>query len=296
MPEGDTLFRTAAGLRMALLGRTITRFGSSLPEVTATARRTPPEGRTVAAVEARGKHLLIVLRAGLTDDPPVGTPPQIGLDLRNADLVLRTHLRMTGSWHIYRHGEPWRKPAHHARVVLHTRDLVVPCFSAPVVELFGARELVRHSGVAELGPDAMTVTFDAEEALRRLRRHPEVEIGVAIMNQRILAGVGNVYKSEALFLCRLSPFTPVRCLSDEELRGLLAECHRLLRLNGSRGRRRTYFGLREADRLWAYQRAGEPCRVCGSPIRVRRQGLDLRTTYYCLECQGGPAEGGGGQQ
>lgn len=282
MPEGDTLYRTAVTLRKALAGRTVTRFESSVPGVSVVDDRTPVAGRVVSKVEARGKHLLI------TFSLPAQTPaePQTtGAPEAATDLILHTHLRMTGSWHVYRPGERWQKPERYAKVVIHTEAFVVPCFSAPVVELLTAWQLQRHADLQELGPDAMTAEFDAEEAKQRILRRPEVEIGVALMNQRLMAGVGNVYKSEVLFLLRVSPFARVAELGPEVIEQLVAESHRLLRLNQDRGSRRTLFNLSERDRLWVYGRSGEPCRVCGTPIRMRRQGLDARSTYYCPSCQ-----------
>ena len=283
MPEGDTLYRAATMLRKALLGKTLTRFETSLDTVARVDEDTPVAGRTVAAIEARGKHLLITLAA-----PDGDAAAQSATSSRRQPLVLHTHLRMTGSWHIYRPGEAWQKPARYAKVVLHTADFVVPCFSAPVVELLTERQAQRHPQLVELGPDAITEEFDADEALARMRRRPEVEIAVALLDQRLLAGVGNVYKSEVLFIRRVSPFARVGELSEESLLGLIAESHRLLCLNRERGSRRTVFGLSERDRLWVYGRSGEPCRVCGEPVRMRRQGFEARSTYFCPHCQSAP--------
>ena len=274
MPEGDTLYRTANTLRKALVGQTVTRFETAVEAVAAVDARHHVAGRTVSAVEARGKHLLITLAA--PDPAPEGV----------TDLVLHTHLRMTGSWHIYRPGEKWQKPASRAVATLYTDAFVAPCFSAPVVELLTAWQAERHPDLVSLGPDAMTSEFDAEEALRRLRRRPEVEIGVGLMDQRAMAGVGNVYKSEVMFLKRVSPFRKIGELEPGVLEGLVEESHRLMRLNQTNGARRTRFGLNERERLWVYGRSGEPCYACGTLIRMRRQGLDARSTYYCPQCQG----------
>jgi len=269
MPEGDTLFRIASNLRKAILGQTVTRFSSPLPHVAEMYSRWPVAGRTIAAVEARGKNLLIVFRG--VDD--------------SGDLVLHTHLRMTGSWHIHRHGEVWRKPERYARVVIETEPFIAICFSAPTVELMTAREAARHSKLAALGPDAMTEGFDPAEALARLRARPDLPIGVAIMAQSTIAGIGNEFKSEILFICRVNPFLPVSKLSDDTLTGMIDEAHKLLRVNESINRRRTRFELDPHRRLWVYNRAGQPCAVCGGQIDVRCQGLEGRTTYYCANCQ-----------
>lgn len=297
MPEGDTLYRTAVTLRKALQGRVVTRFDTSVETVAVVDRNFPVAGRTLSAIEARGKHLLITFTpsegaaAPPTEQseitiPSVGTP-----DLQQPGspvLVLHTHLRMTGSWHIYRPNERWQKPERYAKVVLYTDAFVAPCFSAPVVELLTERQASRHPDLVELGPDAMTDRFDPEEAFTRLRRHAGVPIGVALMNQRLMAGVGNVYKSEILFTQRVSPFAPVRDLEDACLRALVAEASRLLRLNRGRTVRRTVFGLSEHDRLWVYGRSGQPCRLCGETVRMRRQGTDARSTYFCPRCQCAP--------
>jgi endonuclease VIII len=283
MPEGDTIYLAATTLRKALLGKRIVRFETAVGQVAAVHAATPVTGRIVTAVEPRGKHLLITFSSH--EDESTGTP---NTQHPTPDLVLHTHMRMTGSWHIYRPGEPWQKPARMARVVLHTDDFVAPCFNAPVVELLTQREAERHPDLVTLGPDAITPGFDLEEAFRRIRRRAEVPIGVALLDQRAMAGVGNIYKSETLFIQRVSPFATVGELSDETLRGLIEEAHRLLRLNRERGSRRTMFGLNDRQRLWVYGRSGEPCRECGETIRMRRQGMDARSTYYCPRCQNAP--------
>lgn len=277
MPEGDTLYRAASTLQKALLGKTVIRLETSLPHIATILEDTPIAGREVTRVEAKGKHLLITF--SVPQDPQSADAPAL------PPMVLHTHLRMTGSWHLYRPGERWQKPAHYAKVVVHTADFVAPCFSAPVVELLTQRQAERHPSLVGLGPDAITEEFDQAEAFRRMRARPELEIGVALMNQRAMAGVGNVYKSEVMFIQRVSPFWKVGEIPDELLNDMLTLSHRLLRLNRERGVRRTMFGLKEDDRLWAYGRSGEPCRVCGTTIRMRRQGMDARSTYYCPSCQ-----------
>jgi endonuclease-8 len=167
-----------------------------------------------------------------------------------------------------------------------TDDFVAICFSAPTVELLTARETARHKLLASLGPDAMTDDFDPAEARARLRRHGDAPIGVAIMAQNAMAGIGNEFKSEVLFLRRVNPFATVESLDDDTLDSLIAESHRVLRLNQHTNARRTRFALDERERGWVYGRGGQPCRVCGTVVRVRRQGLEGRTTYYCPQCQG----------
>lgn len=276
MPEGDTLFRTAATLRKALAGKALTGFETSVDTVRSISEGVRMVGRQVTSVESRGKHLLITFSPA---------PESAGHRLNSSVLVLRSHLRMKGSWHIYRPGETWRKPEAYCKVVLRTEDFVAPCFSAPVVELLTEAQAARLADLVELGPDAITEEFDAEEAFQRLRRRPEVPIGVGLMNQRAMAGVGNVFKSEVMFIRRVNPFMLIRELSDDTLRGLVEESHKLLKLNRTEGNRRTRSGLSERQRLWVYGRSGEPCAVCGVRLRMRRQGLDGRSTYYCPQCQ-----------
>jgi endonuclease VIII len=287
MPEGDTLYRIATTLRKALAGKCIVRFDMSDDAMASPEDCECVSGRMIHAVESLGKHLLIVLRqTGGTDDVAVNLPKSLSVvELLTSDLVLHTHLRMTGSWHIYRPGEPWRKPAWYAKAVLYTDDFVAPCFSAPVVELLTARQVAGHSQLTTRGPDAIAEDFDAGRARANLRELADLPIGVAIMHQRAMAGVGNVYKSEVLFLVRMSPFTHVSEIVDEALDGIIAESRRLLLLNRDNGVRVTNFGLDSRERHWVYGRAGEPCRICGVAIQTQRQGADGRTTYYCPKCQ-----------
>src|SRR3954454_2395342 len=188
MPEGDTLFRTAAGRRPSLVGRSVERARSQAPGPVPQVARLI--GHRVDAVESQGKNLLIRFDCGLE---------------------LRTHLRMNGSWHRYRPGERWRRPPGRARLVLEVPGSVAVCFDAPVVELFETRAETLHPSLGQLGPDLLAPDFDADEALRRLRA-PEretLEIAAALLDQRALAGIGNVYKSETLWLERVSPFVTV---------------------------------------------------------------------------------------
>lgn len=262
MPEGDTLFRIAVTLTKALTGKALTRFSSPLPAL-ADAQL---DGHTVTLVEARGKNLLIHFDDGR---------------------ALHTHLRMTGSWHLYRPGEKWQKPAGQARAVLETADFVVVCFNAPVVALLAAGGAERHEGLKRLGPDVLKEDFDPVEVRRRLRERGELEIGDALMAQSVVAGIGNVYKSETLFLCRMSPFVKVDALDDATLDRVVAKAQALMKQNLEGHPRRTRAAL-AGPRLWVYDRSGRPCLECGTLIKVRRQGVAGRTTYYCPRCQSGP--------
>jgi len=272
MPEGDTIFRTAVVLRRLLQGKRLTGFETAVPQVAAAVARQPVVGRVVSEVVSRGKHLLIVFQ-----DPAAGPA---------ADLVLHTHMRMTGSWHAYHEGTTWRKSARFAKVVLRVEGVVAPCFSAPLVELLTAREVVRHPALSGLGPDAIADAFDADDVRARLRTRPDFAIGEGLLLQTAIAGVGNVFKSEILFLERVNPFARVGDLSDEVLDRVIAQSRRLLLLNRRSGFRQTRAALDPDARIWVYRRTGKPCHECGTPIRVRRQGEDARSTYFCPKCQG----------
>lgn len=272
MPEGDTIYRTATVLQRVLQGKRVTGFETTVAQVAAAIARQPVVGRVIAEVVPRGKHLLIVLR-----DSDAGP---------GADLVLHTHMRMTGSWHVYHEGTAWKKPARFAKVVLRAEGVVAPCFSAPVVELLTARETARHPALARLGPDAIAEKFDADEVRGRLKARPELAIGESLLLQTAMAGVGNVFKSEVLFLGRVNPFVRIGELTDETLDRVIAQARRLLLLNRRRASRQTRAALDPEGRVWVYRRCGRPCYECGAPIQVRRQGEDARSTYFCPRCQG----------
>ncbi len=271
MPEGDTLFRTAAGLRPYLVGRTVTAARTGGPGAVPQVQRVV--GREITAVEALGKNLIIRFDNGLE---------------------IRTHLRMNGSWHRYRPGERWRRPPGRARLVLEVPGAVAVCFDAPVVELLEQRAEVLHPSLGALGPDLLAPDFDTDEALRRLRapERAEMEIAGALLDQRALAGIGNVYKSEVLWLERVSPFGRVADIDDGMLARLVATARRLLVANSTATHgpeRVTTAGDRAAPGpLYVYGRTGRPCRRCRTPIVSRRQGFDpARTTYWCPSCQPG---------
>ena len=270
MPEGDTLLRTADGLRPHLVGRDVTAAHAQGPGPVPQIQRVV--GQRIDAVEAQGKNLLIRFDGGLE---------------------LRTHLRMHGSWHRYRPGERWRRPPARARLVLEVPGSVAVCFDAPVVELFEQRAAALHPALSALGPDLLAADFDAAEAQRRLRdpARAETDVAVALLDQRALAGIGNVYKNEILWIERVSPFVAVRDVDDATLDRCIATARRLLLANVDprRGPERvTTAGDRSAPGpLYVYGRRGRPCRRCGTPIQVTRQGTDLpRSTYWCPSCQG----------
>lgn len=256
MPEGDTLVRTADGLRPYLLGRRVTAASARSPGP----RVERLVGTSVTAVEAQGKNLLILFDNGLE---------------------VRTHLQMRGSWHRYRPGEPWRRAPARARLVIEVAGSVLVCFDAPTVELFEHRAEGLHPVLGRLGPDLLKDPFDAAEALRRLRDPSRAErsIAEALLDQRALAGIGNEVKNEVLWQARVSPWTRVGDLDDAALHGLVSLARAVLREGAETGRRPRH----------AYRRAGRPCPRCGTSIRVEHQGRDLpRLTFWCPICQHDP--------
>jgi endonuclease-8 len=263
MPEGDTIHRAALTLHRILAGRRVTAFTSPVGAVDAAARRGGVVGSRIDAVEARGKHLLLRFSVGL---------------------VLHAHQRMHGSWHIYRAGSRWRRPGHEMRVRIDAGDVSAVCFASPVVELLTRAEIERHPILSSLGPDLLDGGFDAAAAAARLRRRGSTPVGVALLDQSALAGIGNVYKSEVLFLCGVDPFAPVAALDDAALDRVVEAARRQMGRNLAGGERRTTSPLAESP-LWVYRRRGRPCRRCGTRIESRRQGEMGRTTYWCPRCQ-----------
>ncbi len=267
MPEGDTLFRTAAALRPWLQDREVLAAQARVPGPGPAMSRVV--GATVTAVEARGKHLIVSFSNGL---------------------ALHTHLRMYGAWHRYAPGERWRKPAHRASAVLEVADSVAVCFNAPVVELLQARTMQQHPTFRTLGPDLLAPAFDAAEAMRRLRapERAELMLSEALLDQRALAGVGNIFKSEILFVERLDPWLRLREIDDARLSHVLETAERLLRANAGDGPRTTTNGAVRARgaRLWVYGREGRPCFRCGARIALQMQGTPARVTFWCRSCQG----------
>jgi endonuclease-8 len=272
LPEGDTIFRAARTLHKALSGRVVTGFQSVFPQLTRVDVDRPLRGRTIERVTSRGKHLLIWF---------------------SGDLVLRTHMRMNGSWHIYRQGERWQRPRHDMRIVISTDAFEAVAFTVPVAELGSAADI--EGDLEAVGPDPLSEAFDSSEAVRRLRARGEMEIADALLDQRAIAGIGNVYKSEVLFAARVNPFSVVADLTDDTLEKLVALATKFMRANVTDGTTAaivTYTGFRRttgrADpsaRLWVYGRGGEPCRRCGTPISRQKQGPNVRSTYWCERCQ-----------
>jgi endonuclease-8 len=271
MPEGDTLARIAVALRPYLAGRMVTAARARLPGP----QVSRIVGQKIDAVDAAGKNLLIKFDGGLE---------------------LRTHLGLHGSWHRYRPGETWRRPPSRAALVIEVPGAIAVCFDAPVVELFERRAEVVHPTISMLGPDLAATEFDQAEAVRRLRdpSRAAASIGEAVLDQRALAGIGNVFKSEVLFMERVDPFAKVGTLDEPTIERVVATARELLKDNArpeaAAGRTTTVdlkTGAKLApSRLWVYDRAGRPCHRCGTTIEVASQGSELpRTTYWCPSCQ-----------
>jgi len=266
VPEGDTIFRTAVVLRRVLAGQRVTGFEITAPKVSLAARDEPIVGSLVDAVEANGKHLFIIF----------GTPKRV---------VLHTHMKMSGSWHVYRPAERWWEPESEARVVIRTENAVAPCFHPPIVELLTEKELGLHRVVSQLGPDIIRDEFDMDEAIRRLRSNEDRDIATALLDQRAISGIGNVFKVEALFLGRTSPWAQVRDLDDAKLRDLVEHARTLIRLNRDGGPRRTHFALNASERMWVDERAGLPCHVCGTMVESGWHPDEVRKSWFCRTCQ-----------
>jgi endonuclease VIII len=274
MPEGDSIFRAARTLHRVLAGHTVTRFETAYAHLARVDDDTPIAGRTVERCESAGKHLLITF---------------------DGDLILRTHMRMNGSWHVYRHGERWWRGPQAMRIRIDTAAWVAVAFDVPVAEFITARERVTTDPVAALGPDLLGAEFDRDEAVRRLLSCGELPIAQALLDQRNVAGIGNVYKSEVLFLCGVNPGAPSGQVPLTVLQQLLDTARLLMQDNvveGTAAQIQTYRSLRRyasysdhSDHLWVYGRPNRPCRKCGTPIAVRKMGLDARTTYWCPSCQ-----------
>jgi len=263
VPEGDTVWRVAARLHDALSGRPLRRTDFRVPLLATT----DLAGRTVDGVVARGKRILTRIDDGLT---------------------LHSHLRMDGSWHLYRPGQRWHGgPSWQVRAVLENADWLAVGYRLPVLELIAAAE--ESQVVGHLGPDLLGADWDEAEAVRRLRADPDREIGEALLDQRLLAGIGNLYKCETLFLRGRWPWARVGDVDD--LAEVVRLARRLLSANKAVPEQSTTGETRRGREHWVYARAGRPCRRCGTPIAEAPQGPPAyaRVTYWCPPCQPAPA-------
>ena len=259
MPEGDTIHRTASAIRTALVGRPMLRFDA--PRLVGPV---PQAGRTIETVESHGKHLEITWDDGL---------------------ILHTHMRMTGSWHLYRAEEPWRRPYHQLRAAIETAEWVAVCFNAPVVETYREADRRRHPGRGKLGPDLCKTSTDLSDVVDLLLAYPEPEARLrdVMLDQRVMCGVGNVYRCEVLWATELSPWAHVGDLTHHDAVVLVNTAASMLRASARTGRRVTNPDVRGG--LAVYGRNGQGCVRCHETIAVRRVGEHARLLYWCEGCQ-----------
>jgi len=270
MPEGDSIHSASRRLGAALVGGEI--LAIETPQPRHALDRWPERlgGRAVRAVDAHGKHLFIRFEG---------------------DLTLHSHLRMTGRWAVYRRGERWRRSSRRAWLVIRTERHEVVQFDGPVLELMTDSRTRFDRRLAALGPDVLAEDFDDSRFLARLRTDDRTRgIADALLDQRNLAGIGNVWKSEGCFMAGIDPWRRVGQVSDDEALAILGQIRPLMRLSVERGGRIVTFepewpGARGDARTWVFDRAGLPCRRCGTLIWARGQGDDNRTTYWCPRCQ-----------
>lgn len=282
MPEGDTIYRAARALAKALEGKTVTGFETGLAPLARVNDDTPLVGRVIERVEPRGKWCLIYF---------------------SGDLILVTHMLMSGSWHLYRTGEKWWMGRSRMRVAMSVEGFQAVAFNVPIAEFHTARSLERHSQIPKLGIDVLSEDYSVEGGVAALaaysKQHPEAEIAVVLLNQRVMAGLGNVYKSEVAFAAGVNPFRPMSSITAKEMEVMAEVSQRYMKANvvdGAgdgivtyAGNRRTTHAMDREERLWVYGRSGEECRRCGALILMRKQGEQARSTFWCPVCQ--PWEG-----
>ena len=275
MPEGDTIFRTARALTRALVGRPVTGFRSNYPLITRFHDDTPLTGQQIDRVESRGKWLLIYFSGGG---------------------ILATHMLMSGSWHIYRPGDSWQQPGHNMRIVLENNICQAVGFRVPIAQMHTAGSLARDRRIPKPAADVLNSQFDAQAVVERLRACAQEEVGDVLLHQEVLAGVGNVFKSEVCFVTGINPFCRVADLRPDQIATLIATSQKLIAANvledspdmivTYRGQhRRTTRQSDPGESLWVYSRNGESCRRCENRIRRRIQGPDARVTFWCPQCQ-----------
>jgi endonuclease-8 len=275
VPEGDTIFRAARALGRALAAKPVTGFRTTYPLLARFDDDTPLIGQLVRSVESRGKWLLIHFSGGAT---------------------MATHMLMSGSWHIYRPGERWQRPRTNMRILIENSDYVAVGFSVPVAKMLRTDQIERVLPIPQTTIDVLNQDFDAIEVARRVLACGAEEIGDVLLHQHVIAGVGNVFKSEVCFVTATNPFSKVSALDAEKIRALIATSHRLVKanvledsadmiVNDAGRRRRTTHESDPGASLWVYGRQGEPCRRCARPIRRRMQGPDARVTFWCPQCQ-----------
>ena len=256
MPEGDTIHSAARRVGAALVGKPIVSIETPQPRHAMDRWPERLDGRAVRGVDARGKHLFVRFEG---------------------DLTLHSHLRMTGQWGVYRRGERWRRSPRRAWLVIRTDEHEVVQFDGPVLELMTDSRTRFDRRLAALGPDILAPDFDERRFLALLREDDQSRgLGEALIDQRNLSGVGNMWKSEGCFLAGIDPWRRLRDVADAEALAAVIAIRPLM-LESAQGRR--------PGPLWVYDRAGLPCRRCATLVRARGQGDDNRTTYWCPACQ-----------
>jgi endonuclease VIII len=257
MPEGDTIHSAARRIRTALVGKRIIEIETPHPRHALDRWPDRLDGRAVRSVDAHGKHLFIRFEG---------------------DLTLHSHLRMTGWWGVYPRGRRWGRSRRRAWLVIRTAEHEVVEFDGPVLELMTESRSRFDRRLAALGPDVLAGELDERAVLARLRQDDQTRgVGDALLDQRNLAGVGNVWKSEGCFRVGLDPWRPLRRVADDEALAVVREIRRHMQASVERGG--------HPRDIQVYERTGRPCPRCGSPIRARGQGDDNRTTYWCPACQ-----------
>ena len=257
MPEGDTIHHAARRVRAALLDRAILEIETPQPRHALDRWPERLGGRAVRSVDARGKHLLIRFEGGLT---------------------IHSHLRMRGRWGVYERGRRWGRSPRRAWLVIRTAEHEVVQFDGPVLELMTDSRTRFDRRLTALGPDIVADDFDEPEFLRRLRDDDQTRaIGDALLDQRNVAGIGNLWKSETCFLAGVDPWRRTAEVSDDEALELVRTARPLMRQSAERPR--------DGSQSKVYGRAGRPCARCGARIRARGQGDEGRTTYWCPRCQ-----------
>ena len=259
MPEGDTIFKVAALMHADLAGRIVQRLETHAGSQDEFA------GTRITAVDAYGKHLLLHF-----DDAA----------------IWRTHLGMHGTWHRYRDDETWRKPRHQASIALWVDGAVYVCFNAKEVEYVEPGGIRHRDWAKRLGPDLLGGTVDLSAVVERARSllGPETPLADVMLDQRVAAGIGNVYKSEVLYIERVHPERVLGTISDDAVIAIFTKARELLEHNLGGGRRVTRFVEDGRGDLWVYGRAGKPCFGCNAPIQFARLGVHLRSTYWCDGC------------
>jgi endonuclease VIII len=274
VPEGDTIFRAARTLNRALAGQAVIGFETVLPKLSRVDYDSGLIGRTIDKVEANGKWMRMDF---------------------SGDLILLTHMLMSGSWHIYRPGEDWQRRPVDMRVVVKTEKIWAVAFNVPIAEFHSADTLRRRPGFKALGQDVLATGFDPGRSVASLRANGDLEIGSALLSQSIMAGLGNVFKSEVCFYCGINPYRKVNSLGYDQLENVVATARKFLLANTTEtsgdqmvtytGMRRTTGRANTEERFWVYGRRNKPCRACGSLIESRKQSEDARTTFWCPRCQ-----------